>query len=224
MNVKSAPKLVLAAAAAATSLAAAMPAQAFDLDKVTARVRAIYIDPADKNSPVMLGTTQAAPADSLDIEKKWAPDIDFEYAVTPNVGVELLLTIPQKHTVVAKTTILGNNVALGTVTHLPPTLTGKYYFLTDTFRPYVGAGLNFTWFTSSHLAIPTVGALTTDSTSIGPALQAGFDVTLSDNWSLSVDAKRVWISTDVKYKGAKVTGVDVDPWILGIGVGYRFGK
>jgi outer membrane protein len=65
-------------------------------------------------------------------------------AATPNVGVELLLTYPQKHTATATTTILGNNVPLGTVTHLPPTLTAQYYFLTDSIRPSVGAGLNFT--------------------------------------------------------------------------------
>ena len=216
MKVKLATPFVLAAVAA-TTLATTAPAVAFDLDKVTARVRAIYIDPADKSDAI---SALAAPKDTIDVESKWAPDIDFEYGLSPNWGVELLLTIPQKHSVVAHQTSLGNNVSLGSVTHLPPTLTAKYYFLTGKFRPYAGAGLNVTWFTKNDLAL----GLDIDRWSFGPALQAGFDVTLNDSWSLSFDAKRVWISTDVSLSGTKLTTVHVDPWIIGAGVGYRFGK
>lgn len=201
MHVKTAKSLILAATAA---LAAAAPAHAFDVDKLTARVRAIHIDPADKSDAIpVLG----APKDTLDVASKWAPDIDFEYALNPNWGVELLLTVPQKHSVTARQTAAANNVALGSVTHLPPTLTAKYYFLTDTFRPYVGAGVNVTWFTSNDLGLN----LDIDRWSVGPALQLGFDVSLNDKWSLSVDAKRAWISTDVSLSGTKLTTVGVDP-------------
>ncbi|MBK6599557.1 MAG: OmpW family protein [Proteobacteria bacterium] len=117
---------------------ATAPAQAFDTSKVTARFRAIYIDPADKSDPI---GALAVPKDGIDVEDKWAPDIDFEYALTEHIGLELLLTIPQKHEVIATETALGPEVRLGTVTHLPPTLTAKYYFLTDKVRPYVGAAL-----------------------------------------------------------------------------------
>src|SRR5690349_10314423 len=111
---------------------AAQNAQAFDSNAVTLRVRAIQIAPANKSDPI---SALGVPKDGIEVEKKWAPDIDFEYAVTPHVGIELLLTIPQRHDVVAKQTALGPNVSLGSVQHLPPTLTGKYYFLTDKVRP-----------------------------------------------------------------------------------------
>lgn len=211
-------RTVLAAALAAV---ATLPAQAFDASRVTARVRAIQIDPADKSDPI---GALAVPADKIDVASKWAPDIDFEYAVSERVGIELLLTVPQKHSVIARETALGNNVKLGTVTHLPPTLTAKYYFGTDKLRPYVGAGLNFTWFTHDNLAVAGVGTLDIDKTSFGPALQAGIDMSLDDRWSLSLDAKKAWISTDVSLGGTQLTTVDVDPWIVGFGVGYRFGR
>jgi outer membrane protein len=216
MKVKLAIPFVLAATTTA-ALAVTAPARALDLDAVTARVRAIYIEPADKSDAI---AALSAPKDTLDVQSKWAPDIDFEYAVNPNVGVELLLTIPQKHTVIARQTALGNNVNLGSVTHLPPTITAKYYFLTDKFRPYVGGGLNVTWFTKNDLGLK----LDIDRWSFGPALQAGFDVSLNDKLSLSFDAKRAWISTDVSLNGAKLTTVKVDPWIIGVGLGYRLGK
>ena len=209
-------KKTLAATAAAT-LAAASPAMAFDTDAVTARVRAVHLNPADKSDAI---GALSAPKDTLDVESKWIPDLDFEYALSSNWGLELLLTVPQKHAVTARQTALGNNVALGSVTHLPPTLTAKHYFLTDKVRPYVGGGLNVTWFTKNDLGLN----LDIDRWSVGPALQAGVDVSLNGKWSLSVDAKRVWISTDVSLGGARLTTVHVDPWIIGAGVGYRFGK
>jgi outer membrane protein len=52
----------------------------------------------------------------------------------------------------------------------------------------------------------------------------GIDVSLDDRWSLSLDAKRAWISTDVSLGGTKLTTVDVDPWIIGLGVGFRLGQ
>ena len=202
-------------------LLTAAPAQAFDSGKVIVRFRAIHIDPADKSDPI---GALAVPKDQIDVEKKWAPDIDFEYALTENVGLELLLTIPQKHEVVARASALGPDVRLGTVTHLPPTLTAKYYFLPDKIRPYVGAGINLTWFTNDKLGVAGVGSLDIDNISVGPALQAGIDLQMSDRWHLSLDAKKAWIRTDVSLGGTKLTTVKVDPYILGIGFGYRFGR
>jgi outer membrane protein len=214
-------KLLAGCMATALLGMASQSASAFDTSAITMRVRAIRIAPADKSDPI---GALAVPKDGIAVEKKWAPDIDFEYAITPHVGLELLLTVPQRHEVIAKETALGPNVSLGTVQHLPPTLTGKYYFLTDKVRPYMGAGLNFTWFTDDKLAVPAAGInkLTIDRTSVGLALQAGVDVTLVDKWSLSLDVKKIDISTDVKLNGTKLTTVSVDPYIYGIGVGYRF--
>jgi outer membrane protein len=213
----------LLASCIATALlgVASQSAQAFDTSAVTVRVRAIQIAPANKSDPI---AALGVPKDGIEVEKKWAPDIDFEYAITPHVGVELLLTVPQRHDVIAKQTALGPNVSLGSVQHLPPTLTGKYYFLTDKVRPYVGAGLNFTWFTDNNLSVKAAGINKLDikSTSFGLALQAGVDVTLVDKWSLSLDVKKVDISTDVSLNGTKLSTVSVDPYIYGIGVGYRF--
>jgi len=206
----------------ATSIAAMLGIASFSANaadepgKLTMRLRAIHIVPADKSDAALGG---ALPKDGVDVSNKWAPDIDFEYAVMPHVGVELLLTIPQRHTVVAHTT--GGDVNLGTVQHLPPTLTAKYYILTNAVRLYVGAGLNFTWFTEDDLALGAT-KLTIKRTSLGLALQAGVDVSLTDRMSLSFDAKKADISTNVYAGGTKVTTVSVDPYIYGVGVGYRF--
>jgi outer membrane protein len=63
-----------------------------------------------------------------------------------NIAAELILTYPQKHDVE-----LGGT-DIGSVKHLPPTLTLQYHFNpTGTVRPYVGLGVNYTRFTSVDL-------------------------------------------------------------------------
>jgi outer membrane protein len=213
---------LLPVAALVAALCGSVPVvNAIDLSAVSVRVRAVHMDPADKSDAI---GAIGAPADTLDVEDKWIPDLDFEYALTDRLALELLLTIPQKHEVVARQTALGNNVPLGTVTHLPPTLTAKYYFGSGVVKPYLGAGLNVTWFMRDRLAVLGVGTLDVDKWSIGPAVQAGVDVTLAPRWSLSFDAKRAWIRTDVSLGSTKLTTVKVDPWIIGAGVAYRLGK
>lgn len=186
------------------------------------RVRALHIGPANKSDPV---PALGLPGDQIDVSSKWAPDIDFEYFFSPNWSSELLLTVPQRHDVSVK-----GVGTLGSFKHLPPTLTLKYNFLPDgSFRPYVGVGLNLTLIMDVNLAVPsavTGGAplpLKLDSSSVGAAAQAGFDVKSDDHWLGSVDVKYVQIRSDVKLSdGTKVSAVKVDPWLIGIGGGYRF--
>jgi outer membrane protein len=201
---------LLAAAAVAAGALASAPARADEGDFMI-RLRAMHIGPADKSD-----AAGELPADAIHVNSKWAPDIDFEWFFTKNWSSELLLTLPQKHTV----SVLGTDI--GTFKHLPPTLTVKYNFIPDgTFRPYVGLGINVTFISDVNLAD---GALKLDSTSFGGAAQVGFDVKLDEHWFASVDAKYVMIRSDVKdaATGAKVTTVKVDPLLLGVGFGYRF--
>ena len=42
------------------------------------------------------------------------------------------------------------------------------------------------------------------------------------NVVVNVDVKKVQIRTDVKSSGTKIGDFRVDPWLLGVGVGWRF--
>ena len=60
---------------------------------------------------------------------------------------------------------------------------------------------------------------------IGYALQAGFDYGIDRHWLVNFDVKRYWLDTDVNVTsalGRLGADVDLDPWTIGIGVGYRF--
>jgi outer membrane protein len=176
------------------------------------RVRAVDIIP-DKSSDA--GVTVQ---DAVTLNNVVAPEVDISYFFTKNIAAELILTYPQQHDVNL------SGAKIGTVKHLPPTLTLQYHFLPDAqFRPYVGAGFNFTKFSDVNLNVAGVGPLFLDSSSTGGALQAGMDIKLSGNMYLNFDIKKVWIGTDVKTAGGvKVTHLNLNPWLPGVGLGWRF--
>jgi outer membrane protein len=185
------------------------------------RLRALYLDPANHSDAY---TPLGIPQDAIHINGKWLPDLDFEYFFTPHWSSELLLTYPQRQTVTIERSVLGGPTAIGTFKHLPPILTLKYNILPyGAFRPYVGAGLNVTVISDTHLNVPTVGRLDLDKTSVGPAAQAGFDYKLADHWYFNADVKWAMIRSDVKFEGTKISEVRIDPLLFGIGFGYRFG-
>lgn len=200
----------LAAAACATlSLIAAGGAMAED-NPWLVRVRAVHIDPADKSDPV--GGVGAS--DRITVSDKTIPEIDVSYFFTPNIAAELVLTYPQKHDVYL------DGAKIGTFKHLPPSLLAQYHFMPEkTFKPYVGAGINYTTISKVNL-LDGAGSLEHDS--VGLVLQAGFDYAIDKNWSLNFDVKKAQIRSDVYISGAKASAVKIDPLMIGVGVGYRF--
>ena len=61
-----------------------------------------------------------------------------------------------------------------------------------------------------------------ENNSVGLALQAGVDFKLDKNWSLNLDIKKFQLRSDVTLNGTKISNVQVDPLLVGVGVGYRF--
>ena len=166
--------------------------------------RALYVSP---NASSSIG--------GLDVDAAWWAEVDFTYFFTKNIAVELIAGW-NSHEVTL------NGQSLGKVGVLPPTLTVQYHF-TDLgkLKPYLGAGLNYTYFYDNDLANDT---LHIKDNSFGGALQAGFDYEVAKNWYLNGDVKYVWMNTDVivNATGATLGGLDINPWIFGVGVRYRF--
>lgn len=149
------------------------------------------------------------------------PELDISYFFTDHVAAELVLT-STKHDAKAVGTALGT-VDLGDVWLLPPVLTMQYHFAPkSTISPYVGAGLNLTLFYNADAPGTTVTDIDY-SDNVGPALQAGVDFQINDDWMLNLDIKKVWLDTDVSINGGAIVGdVNIDPWIFGIGFGTKF--
>lgn len=169
--------VVLAAIAFAALPAMAQEAQGDWL----VRARAVRLDPANRSTAI---GALAVPADAITINSKTIPEIDVTYFFTPNIAAELVLTVPQKQHVTVEQSALGGPVEIGTFKHLPPSLLLQYHFIPNgTFRPYVGAGLNYTRISSTRLAVPTVGELQLEHDSFGLALGAGVDIAIAKTCS-----------------------------------------
>ncbi|MBQ0133490.1 MAG: OmpW family protein [Comamonas sp.] len=200
-------KTLLAVAALCAMTSGAAMAQQQD-GKWQVRARAVHLDSSNGGPAGAVGVS---------INNKTLPEVDISYYFTPNFAAELILTVPQKQDVRL------NGAKIGTLKHLPPVLLAQYHVTgLGAFKPYVGAGVNYTRFSSVNIA---GGAVTIDKNSFGAAIQVGFDYALDKNWSLNLDVKKVSLGTKVDATGAglgKLGKLKVDPVLIGVGVGYRF--
>lgn len=227
----------LAGLAAATALVSTAPAFAEPGDWMV-RGRVLGVLP-DESGELSVGNTRLP--GTVDIGDQYVPELDITYFFTDQIAAELILGVTPHDVKATNVTIPGvmtnATVDLGDVWLLPPTLTLQYHFDTGSaYKPYVGAGVNATFFFNEDEG-PVADAIDYDPT-VGFALQAGFDYDLDGvegGWAFNADIKKVWIEPDVKVNltsalapalGTASVNVNADvqinPVIVGLGLGYRF--
>lgn len=194
------------------------------------RVRGISVDP-DSDSSTLRSNGASLPDTGVSVDDDVVPELDITYMFRPKLGLELILATSQ-HDVLAE----GSLSSLGKVVDarvLPPTLTLQYHFNPEgTFRPYIGAGLNFTLFydeeTTSGFDTVAGGASSVDlDESVGLAGQFGFDIGINESWFVNFDVKYIQIDTTATITtpgglGTVEVDVDINPFVYGMGIGRRF--
>ena len=177
------------------------------------RLRGIGVIPDDGG-----GTTIGGKPDA---QNAFVPEVDLTYFLSQNWALELIAAT-SPHDLKLKGSAIGD-VDLGDTWVLPPTLTLQYHFTPDNkFSPYLGAGVNYTLPYAEEAAGGIVTDLEADG-SFGYALQAGFDYWMDDHWGLNLDVKKIWVDVDASVNNGAITGeVELDPWVVGAGVSYRF--
>ena len=205
------------------ALAAALALCAFDAvaeDNVF-KVGVTRYDTHSKTSGISgIGVPAGADAETND-----ATTVIFVYErmFTPQIGAELVLGIPP--TIKAKATgsvaFLGSNVL--SAKNLAPTLLFNYHFGApgDTWRPYIGAGINYTKFTSVKSSLASDVKM---SDSTGLAVQVGLDYAVTKDVSVFASFAKVNVKSKVVAAGATVltTTIDFRPLVYSAGVSYRF--
>lgn len=178
------------------------------------RGRAIGVIPEESSTITGIGG-------HVDASNPVEPEVDFSYFFTDNIALELIAATT-RHSIKARNTSLGT-VDVGKVTLLPPTLTVQYHFWPrQAFSPYLGVGVNYTVFFDEKAPGGTVTSVKYDN-SIGVAFQAGFDYNISGNWFLNFDVKQLLLNTTAHLNGNAIQAdVDLNPTIVGVGIGYKF--
>jgi len=214
MRIKS---LVLAMAAAASLIPFASQAQSTDNDNPwMVRVRAV--DLLFQN-----GQTGIAQDANLKAQNRWIPEFDVSYFFTKNIATELVLTWPQQINIYGN---LGSGQqSVGKITALPPSLLAQYHF-TDlgAFKPYIGAGINYTIF-GNRQNFPAAGnSVQVEPSSVGFVGQIGADYMFDKNWGLNVDVKYATMATNVQAVagGANLGKLTLNPWMPAAGITYKF--
>jgi outer membrane protein len=217
------------------ALAIATPlAHAHQAGDIIVRAGAITVDPQESSSDIWvgaLGMDVAGTKATLDSDTQLG--LNFAYMLTNNIGIELLAATPFSHDVGVKGMpggFAGLNGKLGSLKHLPPTLSVVYYPLdaSSAFQPYVGAGINYTWFFDTKLSSEAEGKGFSGldmKDSWGLAAQVGMDYMLTDNIMLNAQVRYIDIDTTgtTNILGDKVkVDVDVDPFVYMVGLGYKF--
>ena len=149
----------------------------------------------------------------------------YERLFGPNFGAELVMGIPPTIKVKAAGSVEFLN-ATGTVLSVEnwaPTLLFNYHFFEPgaTWRPYVGAGINYTQFKNAKSSIASevdVGS------SWGPAVQVGIEYAITKDINAFASLAAVKVKSKVVASDGTVltTKVDYRPTVYSLGVAYKF--
>ena len=188
----------------------ALPAQAYEKGDWIVRVGAGMVDPKSSNS------------DIASVDDGTSLVVNGTYFFTPNVGFEVLAAWPFSHDI----KLVDGGPKVAETKHLPPTFSLQYHFAGDAaFRPYVGAGLNYTTFFDEETTGALAGASLSLDDSFGLALQLGADFDVSDTMFLNFDVRWIDIETEATVgtgEGDLVFDVAIDPMVYSLTLGWKF--
>jgi len=193
---------------------ASFSAQAIEKGDMFMRGTITNVDPSDDSTGFSGAPTLLPGADDSS-----TLGVTFVYMMSNNLGFEVLAALPFEHDV----TVAGLG-KVGSTKQLPPTLSVQYYFNPEQkFRPYVGAGLNYTVFFNDKLdAGVGVGTDLELDNSFGLAAQVGFDYDIDEKWFVNADVRYISIETTATNAALGSSDIDLNPTVISVGVGYKF--
>ncbi|HEX7907624.1 MAG TPA: OmpW family outer membrane protein [Paraburkholderia sp.] len=218
-----------------------------------------WLDFGQSSSTALQSTSAAgtfnSPGTGGQIHNTFTAELALTYFITDNIAVDLASGVPPKLSLYAQGTAaplgpggptlgLGNLQPLATTRSWPPILFLKYYFggAQTKLRPFVGAGVSYTWFSHTELNSNFSGALqqfagpgskvtTSLSSSWNPAFNAGVSYNITRNWYATASVTYLPLKTNATVNAIAANGqtvltnrthITANPWITFVGIGYRF--
>jgi len=224
-------KRTLITLAVLSSLPISVVAESYKAGDIIIRGGATMVSPDPDKSVIYLAGEDSTM--SLTVDDNSQIGLNFVYFYDNNWAIELLAATPFTHdvTIQDKNAVLGvDGAKLAEVSQLPPTLSALYYFDTGSkFKPYVGAGINYTIFFDEEFepAPESLGLTDLDlDGSFGLSFQVGADYQIDDKWHINASARYISIESEAKFNvaGNKIgqANIAVDPMVYSIMLGYKF--
>jgi len=151
---------------------------------------------------------------AVDFDDAWAGVFSVGYMFDEHWAGEMYVATP------FQTDLTFKDVGEGEADVWPLTFSALYYFNPNgRWRPYLGAGINFTEFSGEKPNELHLGG------SIGPAATAGIDFLFTRHWFATLDLRWIYVQTEVQEKGSNndFGHLQLSPLVAGAMVGYRFG-
>ena len=213
---------ILIPLAVAAALAAPLAANAAQGDWLF-RVGMSQINPDKENLNIPPGGALVPGGAFVVVDSDLSPTANVSYFFTDHLSTELMAAWPFTHGIDLKP-YAGGVERVGNVDVLPPVLSLNWHINPNgTFRPYLGAGVNYTMFSGEETRGALAGSSLSLSDSWGASGQVGLDIGTSKNWMINLNVRYIQIQSDAKLDGAKIGTIDINPWVYGVLVGYRFG-
>ncbi len=192
------------------------------------------------SEPLKLGTF-TVPNSGAHVSNADTLLLSFTHFITDNIAVTADLGIPPKFKLDGSGSLSGLG-QLGTATQWSPALLAKYYFgdANSQFRPYVGAGVTYVWYSNVKLTSSLTGLLNGGdpgastsadlSSSFAPVANVGMAYNFDKNWSANVSLAYVPLKTkaDLSTRHSDgttthaTTKITLNPLVTVLSVGYKF--
>ncbi|WP_211454971.1 OmpW/AlkL family protein [Collimonas antrihumi] len=232
---------VLPKLAALSVLAAfAVPAMAQQAGDNLINAGWAHIGLNQSSEPLKLGTV-TVPNSGAHVSNADTLLLSFTHFITDNIAVTADLGIPPKFKLSGSGSLNGLG-QLGTATQWSPALLAKYYFgdANSQFRPYVGAGAAYVWYSNVKLTSSLTGLLgggdpgastSADlSSSFVPVANIGMAYNFDKNWSANVSLSYVPLKTkaDLSTRHSDgttthaTTKITLNPLVSVLSIGYKF--
>lgn len=156
-----------------------------------------------------------------DVHGDGAPTLSTSFHINDNIAIEAWGAVDK----------FGHRVRTaagkaGSVSAQPVALSGQYHFGSPdrTVRPFVGLGYHETNFDEERataggaLAGRRIGV----ETAKGAIATAGVDLNINPTWFARADVRYLQGNSDVKLDGVQAGEVELEPVVVGVGIGARF--
>ena len=143
------------------------------------------------------------------------PTASVAYHVTDNIAIEAWGAVDK-----SEHKVVGTGIG-GQVKAQPYGVSGQYHFgqSGQTIRPYVGLGYYQTNISDEKDANGQHFGMSTPKGAMGTV---GADFNINERWFTRAEARYMDGKSDVTRAGQKVGEAQLDPWMVGVGVGARF--
>lgn len=228
------------------AFACAAGAHAQSAGSVTLATGWLHFAPRDSSGPLQVTNIGGSPVSITDVGSGAGVSsadtvaVSAAYFITDHVSTEFVLGAPPKFDL-SGTGTLASYGKIGETKQWSPSLLLRYHFLDaqSRFRPYVGLGVSYVWYSGSQITNSTFannvlqGSVTSvsASSSWAPLFNAGFTYQFTKHWFGGFSVSYLPLSTTATINSVGSTlplhvtsqaKITINPIITYLNVGYKF--